>query len=86
MSSIASEFSAAPSRRMTKEEKRVIAAASLGTIFEWYDFFLYGSLSAAIVLNTRRARQTRSAQARIAESVKYKLDDSDLPAALDRHP
>lgn len=40
MSSIASEFSAAPSRRMTKEEKRVIAAASLGTIFEWYDFFL----------------------------------------------
>ncbi|WGD50144.1 hypothetical protein QA641_31660 [Bradyrhizobium sp. CB1650] len=35
MSSIASELSAAPSRRMTKEEKRVTAAASLGTIFEW---------------------------------------------------
>jgi MFS family permease len=26
--------------------KRVIIAASLGTVFEWYDFFLYGSLAA----------------------------------------
>src|SRR5258708_24441497 len=28
--------------------RRVIFAASLGTLFEWYDFFLYGSLSAVI--------------------------------------
>jgi hypothetical protein len=28
--------------------RRVIIAASLGTVFEWYDFFLYGSLAAVI--------------------------------------
>lgn len=30
------------------EERRVIFASSLGTVFEWYDFYLYGSLSAVI--------------------------------------
>ncbi|AFM13351.1 MFS transporter [Turneriella parva] len=33
---------------MTREEKRVIFAASLGTVFEWYDFYLYGSLAGII--------------------------------------
>ena len=33
---------------MTREEKKVILASSLGTIFEWYDFYLYGSLAAII--------------------------------------
>ena len=33
-----------PTRGMTKEEKKVIFASSLGTVFEWYDFYLYGSL------------------------------------------
>src|ERR687889_190184 len=33
---------------MTGEERRVIFASSLGTVFEWYDFYLYGSLSAVI--------------------------------------
>lgn len=33
---------------MTREEKQVIFASSLGTVFEWYDFFLYGSLAAFI--------------------------------------
>ena len=33
---------------MTREEKRVIMASSAGTIFEWYDFYLYGSLAAVI--------------------------------------
>jgi len=28
--------------------RRVIIASSLGTIFEWYDFYLYGSLAAVI--------------------------------------
>lgn len=28
-----------------KEEKKVIFASSLGTVFEWYDFYLYGSLA-----------------------------------------
>jgi hypothetical protein len=36
------------SRPMTAQEKRVVFAASAGTIFEWYDFFLYGSLAAII--------------------------------------
>jgi MFS family permease len=35
-------------RPMTREEKKVIFASSLGTVFEWYDFYLYGSLSAII--------------------------------------
>jgi Sugar (and other) transporter len=35
-------------RPMTKEEKKVIFASSLGTVFEWYDFYLYGSLAAVI--------------------------------------
>ena len=29
-------------------DRRLILAASLGTIFEWYDFFLYGSLAVII--------------------------------------
>ena len=33
---------------MTREEKKVIFASSLGTVFEWYDFYLYGSLAAFI--------------------------------------
>ncbi|MBX9748828.1 MAG: MHS family MFS transporter [Roseococcus sp.] len=33
---------------MTPEEKKVILASSLGTVFEWYDFYLYGSLAAVI--------------------------------------
>ena len=35
-------------RPMTKDEKRVILASSLGTVFEWYDFYLYGSLAVMI--------------------------------------
>jgi MFS family permease len=35
-------------RPMTQEEKRVILASSLGTVFEWYDFYLYGALAAMI--------------------------------------
>jgi MFS family permease len=38
----------ARSRPMTGEEKKVILASSAGTIFEWYDFYLYGSLAAII--------------------------------------
>src|SRR4051812_30034871 len=40
--------SAHVARPMTKEEKKVIFASSLGTVFEWYDFYLYGSLAAII--------------------------------------
>ncbi len=37
-----------PARPMTGEERKVIFASSLGTVFEWYDFYLYGSLAAII--------------------------------------
>jgi MFS family permease len=33
---------------MTKEERKVIFASSLGTVFEWYDFYLYGTLAPII--------------------------------------
>ena len=39
---------AAAARPMSAEEKKVIFASSLGTVFEWYDFYLYGSLAAII--------------------------------------
>ncbi|HJV51179.1 MAG TPA: MFS transporter [Noviherbaspirillum sp.] len=38
----------ATSRSITAEERKVIFASSLGTVFEWYDFYLYGSLAAII--------------------------------------
>ncbi len=38
----------APSHTITNEERKVIFASSLGTVFEWYDFYLYGSLAAII--------------------------------------
>lgn len=39
---------AAATRPMSREERKVILASSLGTVFEWYDFYLYGSLSVII--------------------------------------
>jgi MFS family permease len=33
---------------MTREERKVIIASSAGTVFEWYDFYLAGSLAANI--------------------------------------
>jgi MFS family permease len=38
-------------RRMTAEERKVIIASSAGTVFEWYDFYLAGSLAANISQN-----------------------------------
>ena len=46
--SMASTTERVTPRPMTKEEKKVILASSLGTVFEWYDFYLYGSLAAVI--------------------------------------
>lgn len=40
--------STAIARPMTAHEKKVILASSLGTVFEWYDFYLYGSLAVII--------------------------------------
>jgi len=33
---------------MTPEERKVIFASSLGTVFEWYDFYIYGTLAPII--------------------------------------
>ena len=34
-----------PTAAETKGTRRVVVAAALGTVFEWYDFFIYGSLA-----------------------------------------
>jgi MFS family permease len=46
--STASVAGAHAARPMTREERKVILGSSLGTVFEWYDFYLYGSLAALI--------------------------------------
>ena len=46
--SVTTAGAAAKPRPMSREEKKVIFASSLGTVFEWYDFYLYGSLAAII--------------------------------------
>src|SRR5579862_51408 len=45
MATVEGRVSHAP---MTAEEKKVIFASSLGTVFEWYDFYLAGSLAVYI--------------------------------------
>ena len=45
MATVGGQISHVP---MTHDEKRVIFASSLGTVFEWYDFYLAGSLAAFI--------------------------------------
>src|SRR6201995_3403297 len=47
MSTMAVGFGAA-ARSMTSGERKVIFASSLGTVFEWYDFYLYGWTAAQI--------------------------------------
>ena len=32
-------------RAVGRKDALVIGAASVGTVFEWYDFYLYGSLA-----------------------------------------
>jgi len=38
----------APAHGLSSGQKKVILASSLGTVFEWYDFYLYGSLASII--------------------------------------
>src|SRR3972149_6411718 len=35
-----------PSEALERRHKLVIFASSLGTVFEWYDFYIYGTLAA----------------------------------------
>ncbi|MEA1676748.1 MFS transporter [Nitrospirillum sp. BR 11163] len=48
MANIASSSTSGASTGMTREERKVIFASSLGTVFEWYDFYLYGALATII--------------------------------------
>ena len=48
MSSVTASPAAPAQGALTKGHKKVIFASSLGTVFEWYDFYLYGSLAAII--------------------------------------
>lgn len=45
MSTTTATNASAKGRGMTKEERFVIVASSTGTIFEWYDFYLYAVLA-----------------------------------------
>src|SRR5438034_1264453 len=45
MSTVSRPAAIAPSGGFQKEEKKVIFASSLGTVFEWYDFYLYATLA-----------------------------------------
>src|SRR5215469_5852473 len=44
MTMAATAGSGARTGGMTAEERKVIFASSLGTVFEWYDFYIYGTL------------------------------------------
>ncbi|MDB5372308.1 MAG: major facilitator superfamily 1, partial [Belnapia sp.] len=48
---IAMPLAAGKAPAMTREERKVIIASSLGTVFEWYDFYLFGSLAVVIGAN-----------------------------------
>jgi MFS family permease len=37
-----------PAQSMSMDERRVVWASSMGTVFEWYDFYLYGALAAIL--------------------------------------
>lgn len=42
------EASAGRRRALTREERKVVIASAAGTVFEWYDFYLYGALVTVI--------------------------------------
>lgn len=42
------QASEAERRAISRKERKVILASSLGTVFEWYDFYLYGLLAVVI--------------------------------------
>ena len=69
---------AARRRPMTREEKKVILASSAGTIFEWYDFYLYGSLAAII------GAQGESGRASVAQATAWPRRDQSSQTAAGR--
>jgi MFS family permease len=49
--SIALGTESARSKGITSEQRKILIASSLGTVFEWYDFILFGSLAPIIAAN-----------------------------------
>ena len=47
-STVSDSSQSATGAAVTREEFKVIAASSIGGVFEWFDFFLYGSLAVVI--------------------------------------
>jgi len=43
-----STFAIQKKNGMTRDERKIVFASSLGAVFEWYDFYLYGSLAAIV--------------------------------------
>ena len=48
MATVLDPGAVSPQQIAAQNERKVIAAASLGTVFEWYDFYLYGLLATII--------------------------------------
>ena len=49
--SIALGTESARLKGITSEQRKILIASSLGTVFEWYDFILFGSLAPIIAAN-----------------------------------
>jgi MFS family permease len=50
MATIVADETQAVGEPSAKDVRRVISASSLGTLFEWYDFFIYGTLAASGII------------------------------------
>ena len=81
------DVAAAPhASALTKDHKKVIFASSLGTVFEWYDFYLYGSL-AAIITQAVLLRRQRDRRLHLrADGVRRRLRGAALRRAVLRAP
>ena len=55
-------MASSPSNALDTNHKRVIIASSIGTMFEWYDFYLYGSLAPIIAKQFFSALDPQAAQ------------------------
>ena len=63
---------------MTKDERFVIFASSLGTVFEWYDFYLYGSLAASSARSSSRRNPTGNARHLRAARLRRRLPGASV--------
>jgi len=68
---------------MTSEERLVIFASSLGTVFEWYDFYIYGTL--AVFLAKFFFSNVAGNIAFLADLYHLGRMGEDLPMVLARH-